>query len=410
MLLNIGGTLAGALGAFAAALLAARLLGHADFAAFGIGLAFHSLVVQLADIGFGSVTIAETASGSAADGGALASAPARALARSRVRSATVIGVVTTIVAVALPPIRPYAAVVAIASLGSVCASMTAFVVALLQAINRFTDAAAVLATLGFARLAGVLAVGLVTADELSMLLAYAVAAPVLAGAFGFMRVRRRISVHASAHEAPTRRSLRRAMLIAAPASAFLLNGDVILLILFSEESEVAVYAAAWRVAAGVLLLTNAIAFVALVHAMRSDDTAREVRRIVRVGLSTMTAILALSPLITYVGIALLGAGWSDAAAPLAVLVIAFGLDAFVGVAFQAYVRVDKSGLVAATAIIELVTMTVVTIILLPHGAMAPAFGQLAARIVGCIMVATPLMLARRNRLDWFQGLEPSVQP
>ena len=404
MLLNIGGTLVGALGAFTAALVAARVLGRNEFGVFGVGLAVHSLVVQLSDVGFGTVTIAETAPvGALSARGKLSSATVRGLARSRLMSATSIGGLATVVAVALPPIRPYAAVVAIASVGSVFASMTMFVVALVQATNRFRDAAALLVILGVARLVGVLSVGLVMPDELWMFAAYAVAAPVLAGALGLVLLRRLTPSHGELPERAMKmkRSLRRAMFAAGMASAFLLNGDVILLMLLSEPSEVSVYVAAWRVAAGVLVLTNAISYVALVHAMRSEDASQEMRRIVRVGLSTMAVMLLLAPVITLVGVALLGAGWSDVATPLAVLVVAFALDAFVAVAFQAYVRVGKAGVVAATATLELVTMTAVTITLLRYGAVAPALGQLAARIVGCVVVAVPFILARRRRIDWF---------
>jgi hypothetical protein len=72
------------------------------------------------------------------------------------------------------------------------------------------------------------------------------------------------------------------------------------------------------------------------------------------------------------------------------------------VTFQIYLRVHREGIVLAAMVLELVTMASVTLLFRHLGPSAPAVGQLAARVLGCAVVATPMLLARAGRLSWFE--------
>ena len=55
-------------------------------------------------------------------------------------------------------------------------------------------------------------------------------------------------------------------------------------------------------------------------------------------------------------------------------------------------------------------MAGVTVLLRDEGASAPAYGQLAARLVACAIIAVPLLLAVGKRCGWFEQPEPARGP
>ena len=115
--------------------------------------------------------------------------------------------------------------------------------------------------------------------------------------------------------------------------------------------------------------------------------------------------LVLIPLMIVVGPALLGSVGDEAKAPLTVLLIAFAIDGFYFVLYQIYLRIHPSRALRARrdGSGAPATMVGVTILLQGDGS-APAYGQLAARVVVCAVIVTPLLLARLGRLDWFRGI------
>src|SRR5215212_9611649 len=104
---TVGGSLFGALGAFAAAIVAARVLPSDSFATFGVGLAVHSLCVQLADFGLGTVAVTELAGGRRLGAGFAGYGKVRPLAVRRLASATAIGAAITLVGLVIPALAPY---------------------------------------------------------------------------------------------------------------------------------------------------------------------------------------------------------------------------------------------------------------------------------------------------------------
>jgi O-antigen/teichoic acid export membrane protein len=196
-------------------------------------------------------------------------------------------------------------------------------------------------------------------------------------------------------------SRRRTLAFTAVFAALVINGDVLLLTMLSGEAEVAAYTAAWRFASGVLLIDTAIASALLPFIVTAPDPWAEAMQLVRRGLAVAAGWLALTPLMIVIGPILLGSVGEDATGPLTVLLIAFALDGFYFVLYQIYLRVRRPRYLLFSILAELATMVGVTLLLRDHGALAPAYGQLAARVVACTVVAAPLLLARVGRLDWF---------
>ena len=111
---------------------------------------------------------------------------------------------------------------------------------------------------------------------------------------------------------------------------------------------------------------------------------------------------ATVPLLALIGPLLLGSSvGDDARDPLIILLVAFAIDGFYFVLYQVYLRVRHERLLLGTAILELATMAIVTILLRDEGALAPAYGQLAARVVVCVVVIVPVGLAAIGRCSWF---------
>src|SRR5215210_3251119 len=148
---TVGGSLAGALGAFAAAIVAARALPLDEFAAFGVGLAVHSFCVQLADFGLGTVAVTELATGRELRGGSVDYGKLRPLALRRLGSAAAVGAVMTLVGLVIPALEPYRLAIAIGAGGAVFWSMDQFFVSALQGVRRFNVAASVLTIVGALR-------------------------------------------------------------------------------------------------------------------------------------------------------------------------------------------------------------------------------------------------------------------
>jgi O-antigen/teichoic acid export membrane protein len=317
----------------------------------------------------------------------------------------VIAALAGIVAVAIPGLGAYRVVILIAAGGSVFGSFSLFIVALIQGAQRYGTAATVQWTIGLARLLLVGACAVAGAGSASMLLAYTVLAPLLGIVHGWLAIRVPQGARRAAGE-PERVSLDRklmgAMTVAGVASAGLLNADVLLLVLLSTRSEVAIYIAAWRIAAGVLLLNTALAYSLMPSVMVAPSSWRQAVRLVRAGLAAAALILVLAPLITIVGLVVLGKAGHGAGPALAILVVAFALDAYIVIVYQIYLRISRVTVIAATAVLELLTMASVTIVLREHGSIAPAIGQLSARVLGIAIVTVPLVAVRFGRLGWFR--------
>jgi len=403
--ITVAGTLGGAFAALAAAIVAARALDQDQFVLFGVGLALNSLIVQVADLGLATVTVTETAADWASQRIGVTQAKLRRLARERLLSSVVVAGIASTLAVLLPGIGPYREVTLVVAFGAVFGSFSLFLVALLQGAQRFGAAAAVQGAIGGGRLLLVGACAAAGAGGTPMLLAYTAAAPLLGILLAAVLVRARGgAVHGTAARTARvslDRRLRGAMTVGGLASAGLLNADVLLLLLLSTRSEVAAYVAAWRIAAGVLLLTNALSFAIAPSVMVAPDAWREGKRLLKTGVGVAACLCAVAPLVTLLGLAVLGKAGEDAGPALAVLLVAFALDAFVVIVYQIYLRVGHAEVVATAAVLELVTMVSVTIALQDHGALAPALGQLLARVVGAAVVTIPIVAARKKKLDWF---------
>jgi O-antigen/teichoic acid export membrane protein len=403
--ITVSGTLGGALAALAAAVVAARTLDQKQFVYFGVGLAVNSLIVQLADLGLATVTVVETAADWASDRIGVTQAKLRRLAWHRLWSAAAIAGLAGIVAVSIPALGEYRGVILIAAGGSVFGSFSLFIVALIQGAQRYGTAATVQWTIGLARFLMVGACAVAGAESAAMLLAYTALAPLLGIVHGCLAIRVRQGTRLAA-ERPERvmldRKLMSAMTVAGVASAGLLNADVLLLVLLSTRSEVAIYIAAWRIAAGVLLLNTAFAYSLMPSVMIAPGSWRQAMRLVRTGLAAAALILVLAPLITILGLVVLGDAGHGAGPALAILVVAFGLDAYIVIVYQIYLRISRATVIAATAVLELLTMASVTIALREHGSVAPAIGQLSARVLGIFVVTVPLVAAWAGRLGWFR--------
>jgi O-antigen/teichoic acid export membrane protein len=400
----VSGNLVGAGAAFAAAIIAARVLPIDQFAAFGVGLAVNSLAVQFADFGLGTIAVAERADSTSAES---ARAKARALTLHRVRTAAAVGLLITLVVVLLPPLAPYRAAAILGASGEIFGSLALFFVWCLQGEHNFGIAASIQATQGLLRLALVGVCAVAGLGAAPMMVGYAILAPGVVAAIGAVALfTRPISADLDAPdpEAPeVDVDRRRVLAIAGVLAAMAINFDLLLLTALADEHQVAIYAAAWRFGSGVLLINTAIASALLPFIVAADDAWKETKQLVRLGLMVAAGWLLLVPLMAVVGPLLLGTIGSEARTALILLLIAFALDGFYFVLFQIYLRVRKERLLLGAMALEFSTMVTVTLLLRGEGALAPAIGQLVARVLVCALVAAPVVLAAIGRCSWFQA-------
>jgi O-antigen/teichoic acid export membrane protein len=403
--ITVSGTLGGALAALAAAVIAARTLDQKQFVYFGVGLAVNSLIVQLADLGLGTVTVVETAADWASDRIGVTRAKLRRLAWHRLWSAAAISALAGVVAVAIPGLGAYRDVILIVAGGSVFGSFSLFIVALIQGAQRYGTAASVQWTIGLARFLLVGACAVAGTGSAAMLLGYTALAPLCGIVHGWLAIRSPQGTGLLAEgtgRVSLDRKLMRAMTVAGVAWAGLLNTDVLLLVLLSTRNEVAIYIAAWRIAAGVLLLNTALAYALMPSVMVAPGSWRQAIRLVKTGLAAAVLVLVLAPLITILGLVALGDAGHGAGPALAILVVAFSLDAYISIVSQIYLRLSRATVIAVAAVLELLTMASVTIVLRGQGSIAPAIGQLSARALGIVVVTAPLVAAWAGRLGWFR--------
>lgn len=405
-LIVVGGNLVGAGAAFFAAIVAARTLSLDQFAAFGVGLAVNSLAVQFADFGLGTIAIAETAD--AGDPHA-ARAKLRLLARHRARTAVAVVAVVTVLVTLLPSLAPYRAAAVIGAGGALLGSLAIFFIWSLQGERSFLAAGSLQGLQGFLRLALVGACAIAGLEAGPMMIGYAVLAPVVTAVAGglllFLRPpgRGEAPVEAKAGSAEVDVSRRRTIAFTGVFAALLINGDVLLLTMLSSEKEVAVYTAAWRFSSGVLLVNTAIASAILPFIAAAPDAWAEGKLLVRRGLLVSAGWFVVLPLLAVIGPLLLGDVGEDARSALILLLVAFAIDGFYFVVYQVYLRVRRERLLLGIAVVEFATMAIVTLLLRDEGALAPAYGQLAARVVVSVLVVTPIALAALGRCSWFSA-------
>jgi O-antigen/teichoic acid export membrane protein len=403
-LIVVGGNAIGAAAAFAAAIVAARVLSFDEFAAFGVGLAIHSLAVQFADLGLGTVAIAETADSAHP---AVARRKLRSLMLHRLRTGAVIAVGALAVVLLLPPLAPYRTAASIGAAGEVFGSLAFFLIWALQGQRRFVHAGALQSVQGGLRLAFVGACAIAGLGSASMMIGYALLAPALTALLGGFLLFSKSSPEdrGAAEMSPAEIDLerRRVMAVAGIFAALVINGDVLLLAMLAGEHDVASYTAAWRFSSAVLLVNTAIASALLPFIVTAPDAWAEAKLLVRRGLAITGGWLVLLPAMAVIGPILLGAIGDDAKTPLVILLFAFAIDGFYFAVYPIYLRVRRERLLLATMIVELAVMAGVTVLLRDDGASAPAFGQLAARIVVCLIVVTPIVLAVANRCNWFSA-------
>jgi O-antigen/teichoic acid export membrane protein len=406
-LVVFGGNMVGAGAAFLAAIVAARVLAVDEFAAFGVGLAVNSLAVQLGDFGLGTVAIAEAAGSS---GGAEARAKLRRLTLHRIRTAIAVAVTIAVIVLLLPPLAPYRATAAIGAGGEVFGTLAFFFIWSLQGQRRFAAAATLQGVQGVTRLVLVAACAVAGLAAVPMMLAYGVLAPLLIAALAGWLLFAGGEAGEEVEEVSIDLRRRRLMALTGVFAALVMNGDVLLLAMLSGEADVAAYSAAWRFSAGILLANTAIASALLPFIVTAPDAWEEAKLLVRRGLAVAGGWLVLLPVLAIVGPILLGAIGDDASAPLRILLVAFALDGFYFTVYQLYLRVHRERLLLAIAIVELVVMAGVTILLRGEGASAPAYGQLAARVVACLIVLAPIVLAAAGRCGWFASRHEEAAP
>jgi len=418
---TVGGSLGGAVGAFAAAIVSARVLPSHEFASFGVGLAVHSLCVQLADFGLGTVAVTELATGRQLRKGSVDYAHLRPLAIRRAVFATAIGAAITLVALVIPAMAPYRLAVLVGAGGAVFWSIDLFFVSALQGMRRFEPAASVLTLIGVLRLVLVVTCVVLGLLGIGPLIAYAVVAPgIVVPIAGMVLLAQRRSMGTDAAEPESERSplpssrakvtteFRRSVAAMYLGGAALFNLDVLLLALVATQADVASYSAAWRVAAGASIVNTAITQAVLPYTVAAPDPWREVRLLSKVGMMLSLAWIALVPVLTLAGLAVLGSAGDGAAAPMVILLLAFALDGFCALTIQIYFRINRARIAALTLTSEFATMAIVTVALQSKGALAPSLGQLAARLVGVAIIGTPIVLAGLGRLPWFNAPEPDT--
>lgn len=397
-LIVFGGNLIGAGAAFFAAIVAARSLPVDQFAAFGVGLAVNSLAVQFGDFGLGTVAIAETAASSRAE----ARAKLRGLLLHRVGTALAVAALVAVAVLALSALAPYRTAALVGAGGEAFGTLAFFCIWSLQGQRRFRTAAGLQALQGGLRFLFVGACALAGLGAVSMMAGYAVLAPLATAALaGRILFARDPDGGEPVEAGEIDRGRRRTMAFTGVFAAMVMNGDVLLLAMLSGSHDVAAYSAAWRFSAGVLLANTALASALLPFIVTAPDAWAEAKLLVRRGLMVTAGWLALTPALAIVGPLLLGSIGSSAKEPLLILLLAFAIDGFYFTVYQVYLRVHRERLLLVIAIVELVVMVSVTIALRDQGASAPAFGQLAARIIVCLIVVGPIGLAAARRCDWF---------
>jgi O-antigen/teichoic acid export membrane protein len=402
-LVVVGGNVVGAGAAFLAAIVAVRTLSLDEFAAFGVSLAVNSLAVQFADFGLGTIAIAETAD--SADPAA-AREKLRSLARHRVRTALVVGILVTGIVLLLPSLAPYRAAATIGAGGAVLGSLAFFFIWSLQGERSFAAAGTLQAVQGVLRLGLVGACAIAGFGGEAMMVGYAILAPGVIAALGGLLLFTRPPQAAGLRPSATGTvdvdiGRRRVMALTGVFAALVINGDVLLLTALAGEHEVAAYTAAWRFSSGVLLVNTAIASAILPFIASAPNAWVESKYLVRRGLLVAAAWFVVLPLLAVIGPLLLGDVGDDARSSLIVLLVAFAIDGFYFVVYQIYLRARRERLLLGIAVVEFATMALVTLLLRDEGALAPAYGQLAARVVVCVIVATPIVLAAFGRCTWF---------
>jgi O-antigen/teichoic acid export membrane protein len=409
-LIVVVGNVAGAGAAFVAAILAARVLPIDGFAAFGVGLAVNSLAVQFADFGLGTVAIAETADSLDPH---VARTKLRSLVLHRIATGIGVAILVTAVVLLLPPLAPYRTEATIGAGGEVFGSLAFFFIWSLQGEHRFAGAATMQLMQGSLRLLFVAACALAGLGAAEMMVGYAVLAPlataVVAGVHLFRAAPRADAAPAATAGAGATvgagaeidRRRRRIMAFTGVFSAMVINGDVLLLAMLSGKHDVAVYTAAWRFSSGVLLANTALASAFLPFILRAPDAWAEAKHLVRRGMTVAGGWLVLTPAMAVIGPVLLGSIGDAAQGPLTLLLVAFAIDGFYFAVYQIYLRVRRERLLLVISILELAVMAGVTVLLRDQGASAPAYGQLAARVVVCLVVVTPIVLAGSRRCGWF---------
>jgi hypothetical protein len=160
----------------------------------------------------------------------------------------------------------------------------------------------------------------------------------------------------------------------------------------------------------VLLINTALASALLPFVVTAADAWVETKHLVRLGLRVAAGWFVLVPLMAVVGPLLLGSVGDDARGPLIVLLIAFALDGFYFVLYQIYLRIRRERLLLGAMVFEFSTMVAVTVLLRSQGALAPAYGQLAARIAVCALVVIPVVLATLGRSTWFRERDYEDEP
>ncbi len=402
-LIVVAGNAVGAGAAFAAAIVAARVLGTDEFAAFGVALAINSLAVQFGDFGLGLVAIAETAD---TEGG-LARAKLRRLTLHRIGTAFLVALLVLAVVLLLPPLAPYRTAASIGAGGEIFGSLALFLIWSLQGQRRFFAAGALQSLQGGLRLALVGAAAIAGLGAAPMMVGYAVLAPLVTAAVAApMLFRRSREPDDAAGSAVPSVEIdvdrRRILAVTGVFAALVINGDVLLLAILAGQHDVAAYSAAWRFSAGMLLANTAIASALLPFIVTATDAWEEAKLLVRRGLAVAAGWLVLLPAMAVVGPILLGSIGDDARTPLIILLLAFAIDGFYFAVYQIYLRVRRERLLLAIAVAEFVTMAGITVLLQDRGASAPAIGQLSARVVACLLVIAPIALAALHRCDWFE--------
>ncbi len=412
-LIVVVGNAIGAAAAFAAAIVAARVLSVDEFAAFGVGLAVNSLAVQFGDFGLGTVAIAETAD--SADP-AVARQKLRSLMLHRIRTALAVAVLVGAVVLLLPALAPYRTAAVIGAAGEVFGTLAFFSIWSLQGQRRFVLAGSLQSLQGGLRLLLVGASAVAGFGSAAMMVSYAIVAPLAVAGLGmvllFARRSRDRSADDSAAGPLSAIDLERRRLLAFTGvfSAMVINGDVLLLAMLAGQHDVAAYTAAWRFSSGVLLANTAVASALLPFIVTAPDAWAEAKLLVRRGLAIAAGWLVILPLLAVVGPWLLGSIGEDARTPLIILLAAFAIDGFYFVVYQIYLRVRRERLLLAIAIVELAVMAAVTVLLRDEGASAPAFGQLAARVAVCLIVIAPIALAASGRCNWFEKAPAGRDP
>jgi O-antigen/teichoic acid export membrane protein len=404
--LTVGGVLGGAVLAFAATIIAARSLSSSQLAAFGVGLAVNSLAVQLSDFGLNTLTVAETAPGWASGAEVVPMGKLRQIAVRRVAAALGVSALLIAVSFLVPDFQPYRSAFAVSGAGAVLGAPSLFAIASLQAARQFGLASTILVSVGVVRLAGVAAAAAAGLGATSMLAGYAVAGPFVGGILGLIFLHRQSAQGVTGLLSPQDegyldRGMTRTTATTATLGAALLNLDVLVLALVAGEHQVAIYVAAWRIAGGVLLFDTAIANAVLPYVFLAEDIWSETKRLARLGLLIAGGLLVATPALTIVGLLLLGDAGHGAAAPLALLLVAFSLDAFVFATYQVYYRLRHFRFAVWLSLGELIVMLGFTLALQQHGALAPAIGQLAARVFAFGMIAVPIVSQRLGSGDWF---------